>query len=223
MEYGKRSFVVLLASVVVVVVTVEGPVVADIVFGSYTFTDACPLGPKWLPNDRPLFVPVAWFVSAYPAYIQASYLIPQSSTKLARRAIIVLVASMLTAFSNVVSDPIMVSVGSAGWVGPEFAPEWVWHYPPGTWTFEGVPIRNNIGWLLSSLIFFSVWALVDPSVGWAPIRSPAPLFVSLCMSLFYVVHRTTPMSVRVAALGLLGFPTFLALCSWMLMERNKRH
>jgi uncharacterized membrane protein len=203
-EFGLGRAAWLLSATVVVVVVAEGPYVADWLFGRYVFTEACKLGPRVLPGNRPLFVPIAWYVTAYPAMGVARVLSWRSG---GRHRLAYSVA--LTVASNFVADPVMSSTGSGGWVGHP-APEWRWLEASAVASFQGVPLSNALGWAVTSAVFLLLFAVTGSDDGW-PRDAASPLLVSLCLALFYILHPAHALAVRFAALVLLVAPACLGL------------
>jgi uncharacterized membrane protein len=183
-EYGAASSVLFFFLVFFWVALAEGTMFfPEVVFGaSYVFTEHCTLGPHVL-FGRPLFLPVAWFVCAYPALCLASTLLPSRSVWPR-----VMLAALLTMFADVVADPILSSGGSASWIhGSLWRPEWVWQSDT-LWKFEGVPVSNFVGWFAVSLLYFGTFALVRGADVTRKMKDPWPVFlVNACISFFYMV------------------------------------
>ncbi len=117
-------------------------------------------------------------------------------------------------FSNVVSDPILSRGGSASWIDSSLLkPEWIWHLSdPQQLVFEGVPLTNFRGWFIVCFIYFSMAAiLLEPKLWRKQKRDPkSVLLVNVCISLFYVMHPTHQLSIKVAAMVLLVLPAIRA-------------
>ena len=106
-------------------------------FGRYTYSDK--LGPRV--GGVPLLAAAAWAMMARPAWVTAGLLAR-------RRALRIPVAAGALAAWDVFLDPRMARDGY-----------WTW---PGGGRYEGVPASNFLGWWLTGLGVFAVWALLDP-------------------------------------------------------------
>jgi uncharacterized membrane protein len=105
-------------------------------FGHYGYTER--LGPRL--RGVPLLAAAAWALLARPSWVVAGLL----TRRRAVRA--VLAAGALTAW-DVFLDPRMVREG-------------YWHWPNGG-RYEGVPMSNFAGWLVTSGAVFATFALAD--------------------------------------------------------------
>ena len=106
-------------------------------FGRYRYSGK--LGPRV--GGVPLLAGAAWAMMARPAWVTAGLL--------ARgRALRVPVAAGALAAWDVFLDPRMTREGY-----------WTW---PGGGRYEGVPASNFLGWWLTGLGVFAVWAVLDP-------------------------------------------------------------
>jgi uncharacterized membrane protein len=105
-------------------------------FGHYTYSER--LGPRV--RGVPLLAAAAWAMLARPAWVVAGLL----TRRRAPRA--VLAAGALTAW-DVFLDPRMVRDGA-----------WTW---PGGGRYEGVPLSNFAGWLVTGTGAYALWALAD--------------------------------------------------------------
>jgi uncharacterized membrane protein len=102
-----------------------------------------------------------------------------------------ILAVMLTTASNIVSDPVMSSIGSFGWLNQAASkPEWIWRVAQGDSLFEGVPISNFVGWAVVSLFFFGAAIVVIPNFLRKQNDPIAALMVSFCTAVFYLVRET---------------------------------
>jgi putative membrane protein len=105
-------------------------------FGHYTYTDK--LGPRV--GGVPLLAAAAWAMMARPAWVTAGWLAPRTGPRVA------LAAGALAAW-DVFLDPRMAREGY-----------WTW---PGGGRYEGVPASNFLGWWLTGLGVFAIWAGLD--------------------------------------------------------------
>jgi uncharacterized membrane protein len=105
-------------------------------FGHYTYSGR--LGPRV--RGVPLLAAAAWAMLARPAWVVAGLLTRRRAARAA------LAAGALTAW-DVFLDPRMVR-----------GRYWSW---PGGGRYEGVPLSNFAGWLVTGAGAFAVWALAD--------------------------------------------------------------
>lgn len=105
-------------------------------FGRYSYGPG--LGPK--AGGVPLLAAAAWAMMARPAWVVAGTLAARPAARAP------LAAAALTAW-DVFLDPRMAREGY-----------WSW---PGGGRYEGIPASNFIGWLVTGLAVFAVWAAFD--------------------------------------------------------------
>jgi putative membrane protein len=105
-------------------------------FGHYSY------GPGLGPQVRgvPLLAAAAWTMMSRPAWVVAGLV----DRRPLRR--VPLAAGALAAW-DVFLDPRMVREG-------------YWTWPAGGW-YEGVPAQNFLGWVVTGLVVFSLWAALD--------------------------------------------------------------
>ncbi|CAA9519286.1 MAG: Carotenoid biosynthesis protein [uncultured Solirubrobacteraceae bacterium] len=106
-------------------------------FGDYSYSDR--LGPRI--GGVPVLAAAAWAMMARPAWVVAGLVDERRPVR------IPLAAGALTAW-DVFLDPRMVADGY-----------WSW---PGGGRYEGIPATNFLGWWLTGLGVFTVWAAIDP-------------------------------------------------------------
>ena len=106
-------------------------------FGHYSYSDR--LGPRI--GGVPLLAAAAWAMMARPSWVVAGLIDERPRLR------IPLAAGALTAW-DVFLDPRMAADG-------------YWNWPEGG-RYEGIPATNFVGWWLTGLGVFAVWALVDP-------------------------------------------------------------
>jgi uncharacterized membrane protein len=108
-------------------------------FGTYEYADA--LGPKL--GGVPLVIPLAWSMMAYP---------------------ILLAAQRLT--STGVGTALIGGWGLAAWdlfLDPQMVGEGYWIWSDVGWSLPGmtgIPLQNNLGWLLSSIALMALLNLL---------------------------------------------------------------
>jgi uncharacterized membrane protein len=205
-EWGWPRALTFLALVIALVAVAEG-FAAELLFGDYRFTDHCTLGPHVL-LGRPLFVPLAWYCCAYPALCIARLVLsPRASgTKVS------FLAALFTMANNVVADPLMSRYGSSWWVTGVPAPEWIWNLAGESLVFEGVPVRNFVGWFIVSFAFFGAFfALGQPPIAHRVRHPTSVLGASLCIALFYVLHPRHGTVTRISAAVCLLAPVIAAI------------
>jgi len=105
-------------------------------FGHYTYGPA--LGPKVA--GVPVLAAAAWALLARPAWVTAGWLDRRPASRAA------LAAGALTAW-DVFLDPRMAADG-------------YWDWPDGG-VYEGVPLSNFAGWLVTGTAVFAAWQAVD--------------------------------------------------------------
>jgi putative membrane protein len=106
-------------------------------FGHYRYGPG--LGPRV--GGVPLLAAAAWAMMARPAWAVAGVIDRRPAVR------VPLAAGALTAW-DVFLDPRMVREGY-----------WEW---PGGGAYEGVPLSNFLGWLVTGAGVFAVWAVLDP-------------------------------------------------------------
>lgn len=105
-------------------------------------------GPRIL--DIPLFVPVAYVLFGWPAWMLARHLTGS-------------ILGPLSRFQQV-TTPIVASFILAGWdlhydaVANVIQRRATYDFPSG---FVGVPLSNFVGWLVTGWIVFQIWALIE--------------------------------------------------------------
>lgn len=215
--YHRGSKESLVFFVLVYVIVAMAEILAPVfVFGAeYDFITSS-LGPKLFSN-MPIFVPVAWYVSSYPAFVVSETLFSRNIYA------IIAAAAVLTTSTNVCSDPILSSVGSIAWKHNNVRkPDWVWRVEGADLLlFEGVPVRNFLGWFVVSLLYFSVFGML--SYRHAQSQSPPSVIaivLSFCIGAFYVVHPIHPWSVRFVAFSFQCVPALAAI--WKISIDSKR-
>jgi putative membrane protein len=138
---GLRWAVAMLAVVAGTGWTAEALGVATgIPFGSYAYADS--LGPKVL--AVPLLVPLAWVMTAYPAYLVGQRLAgPRGGWLIG--------AWTLTAW-DLFLDPQMVEAG-----------HWSWAFPtPALPGISGIPLTNYAGWLVTGAVMMLLLTALRP-------------------------------------------------------------
>jgi putative membrane protein len=105
-------------------------------FGHYSYSDR--LGPRI--GGVPVLAAAAWAMMARPAWVVAGLIDERRGVR------IPLAAGALTAW-DVFLDPRMAADG-------------YWSWPAGG-RYEGIPASNFLGWFVTGLGVFSVWAAID--------------------------------------------------------------
>ena len=123
------------------------------IYGPYHYTDR--LGPQLL--HVPLAVPFTWFMVIYPSYTLANYLVDGCVVSRPRPGIgrlvgLAALSAMLMTAWDLALDPQMVIYGN-----------WVWHVEGA---YFGIPVRNFIGWLLTTLTVYLVYRGIEAR--WPP-------------------------------------------------------
>jgi putative membrane protein len=154
-------------------------------FGAYDYTGA--LVPHLL--NVPLVVPLAWFAMAVPAREVAARLVGPGWARVA------LGAAALTAW-DLMLDPQMVEAGY-----------WMWT-ADGPW--QGIPLSNYAGWLVSSAAVMVVLDRLLPDPG--RIQTGRPLLAlytwwGLSEALAFIVFFDDPVVGLVGGAAMLGLAT----------------
>jgi uncharacterized membrane protein len=116
-----------------------------ILFGHYYYTNQ--LGPLLM--DVPVVIPVQWFNMLYVCYIMANIILIRNndgaSASISYQRILLssVVVGLFMVSWDFINDPYMVGVGS-----------WVWTDPMEFFglTFQGIPLSNFLGWVLTSAL-----------------------------------------------------------------------
>jgi uncharacterized membrane protein len=114
-------------------------------FGHYYYTNQ--LGPLLM--DVPVVIPVQWFNMLYVCYIMANIILIRNndgaSASISYQRILLssVVVGLFMVSWDFINDPYMVGVGS-----------WVWTDPMEFFglTFQGIPLSNFLGWVLTSAL-----------------------------------------------------------------------
>ena len=146
LAYGVRHALALLATCLLVTIAIENVGVATgFPFGRYNFEVGAGL-PRI--GAIPLIVGPLWFGMGYMSWIVAIILIggaDERSDKENDRCALPLVAAIVMTQWDLVMDAPSSTIAKA----------WIWH--DGGADF-GVPLSNYFGWLLTSWLFFQLWA-----------------------------------------------------------------
>ena len=141
---GGRRALVLAGSVVIVGLLFESLGVATgWIYGPYHYTGK--LGPLFL-GLVPYWIPVAWFMMSYPAYVIADRLVPARGKRGLRLLEVAAVGALAMTAWDLVMDPFMVSAGY-----------WVWEVPG---PYFGVPLQNYWGWWLTVFTSLALYLLL---------------------------------------------------------------
>ncbi|MHB8341090.1 MAG: carotenoid biosynthesis protein [Mycobacteriales bacterium] len=120
-------------------------------FGHYTYRHT--LGPELA--GVPLVIPLAWAMMAYPALLVGQ--------RIARSPALALCAAAAALASwDLFLDPQMVAAG-----------HWVWR--PGVPALLGIPLENDVGWLLAALALMALLARFLPRPRGDPADDRVPL------------------------------------------------
>lgn len=178
---GPRSTGVLLAVGALISWTLEHVGVATgLVYGAYHYTDK--LGPRL--GHVPVLIPIAWYMMLYPSLVITRTAVHGglASTRglsVGRGLVVAVLASLVMTAWDLPMDPVMVRDG-----------HWIWT-EPGPWL--GVPLRNYVGWLLTTFLIYCIYGLWERRYGTAPAGAvqgaqllPAILAYAM-MSLTYVL------------------------------------
>lgn len=123
-------------------------------FGRYAYRHT--LGPELA--GVPLVIPLAWAMMAYPALLVGR--------RIARRPVLAVpAAAAALATWDLFLDPQMVAAGN-----------WIWR--PGGPALLGIPLENDVGWLLASAVLMALlaWLLPSPRPGPGDDRVPFALY-----------------------------------------------
>ncbi len=154
-------------------------------FGAYDYTGA--LVPQI--GDVPVIVPLAWWAMAVPAREVAARLVGPGWAR------VVLGALALTAW-DLMLDPQMVESGY-----------WVWE-ADGPW--QGIPLSNYAGWLVSSAVVMTVLDRLLPAPGRSRPLLALYTWWGLSEALAFVVFFGDPVVGLVGGAAMLG----LAALAW---------
>jgi len=107
-------------------------VATDWVYGPYHYTNK--LGPLFL-GLVPYLIPVAWFMTSYPSYIIADWLVTHRWKRWQRLLSVAAIGGLVMTAWDLIIDPIMVAGGY-----------WVWDT---NGSYFGIPLQNFWGWWLT--------------------------------------------------------------------------
>jgi uncharacterized membrane protein len=156
--YGVRTVLVLFVMSVTITFAVENIGAATgFPFGRYHFEVGSDLPHV---GSIPIIVGPLWFGAGYFSWVVASILLDGADQRLDRPLHVValpVVAAFVMTQWDLVMDPPESTISKA----------WIWH--DGGADF-GVPLSNYLGWLLTSWMFYQVFALYlrHGAVGWRP-------------------------------------------------------
>jgi uncharacterized membrane protein len=149
-------------------------------FGNYDYTDR--LGPKAF-GQVPIIIPIAWFMMLYPAWCTATLLtkhittrLPHLPSSIAHVAQVFIAALAMTAW-DLSLDPRMVADGA-----------WVW-FDGGE--YFGIPLSNFLGWIITSMLIFTVWKAIDVLVHSGYTHTPEPMTTT---HIRMTAHATLPIA-----------------------------
>ena len=135
----------------------------------------------------PLLAAAAWAMMARPAWVVAGHVTARRAARVAAAA------GALTAW-DVFLDPRMVREGY-----------WTW---PGGGRYEGVPLSNYLGWLLTGSAIFTVWSAVEGDVPLSPADDGALALYAWTWVGETVANAALWRRPRVAAAGTLAMGAF---------------
>jgi putative membrane protein len=163
-----------------------------LIYGAYHYSDM--LGPKL--GHVPVIIPLAWFMMIYPSW-RVRGVDAHSLSGLTAQA---MVAAWVITGWDMVMDPGMALAGN-----------WVWEHGGA---YFGVPRRNYIGWLLTTLLVYWIagWLGRDPKRRTVAGKTFAalPVMVYAWFAVRYVASNHFP-ELQVVAAFSMGVPALVAL------------
>jgi putative membrane protein len=193
----------------------ETGVRTGLIYGRYHYSDL--LGPKL--GHVPVLIPLAWFMMIYPSWVTARALLRGVNTRsvVGIAGLALVAATVMTAWDTVM-DPGMAAAGN-----------WVWEQGGA---YFGVPLRNYLGWLLTTFLVYCgaglIWRLVGSqdaktrgaargiSVGFAGL----PVIVYTVHGVRYVTAGSIE-ALHVVALFVMVLPGVVALMQVYLGEKSR--
>ncbi len=138
-------------------------------FGEYAYAGT--LGPKVL--DVPILVPLAWAMTAYPAFLAGQAL----GRSIGHDRLGWVLGAWTLAAWDLFLDPQMVSAGHWAWANPE----------PGLPGIDGIPLTNYAGWLLTASVMMLLLGLLPRRgvPGNQPGRPPHDLLPAVVLAWTY--------------------------------------
>lgn len=121
------------------------------IYGTYQYADR--LGPSFM-GLVPYVVPLAWFMMVYPSLIIALRTAPRRGSSAARVMLVAGTGALAMTAWDLALDPVMAHFGF-----------WEWQ---GEGAYFGIPLRNFLGWWLTSFCIFGAFLLI----GRLPVLEP---------------------------------------------------
>ncbi|MGD0611067.1 MAG: carotenoid biosynthesis protein [Anaerolineales bacterium] len=185
----------LLGSVFVVSLLFESAGVATgWIYGPYHYTHQ--LGPLFL-GLVPYLIPLAWFMTSYPAFVIADRLLPAEWNRLGRLLAVAAISGLVMTAWDLVMDPFMVAAGY-----------WVWETRG---PYFGIPLQNFWGWWLTVFTSIALYLLISGKAS----RPTSPRFDQLALASYLV---TLLGAVGISLLTHAGGPAlvgFFAMAPWL--------
>jgi uncharacterized membrane protein len=177
-----------------------------LIYGHYHYGDL--LGTKL--GHVPILIPLAWFMMIYPSWRVAKALMSGVNTRTLSgiTAQAAIAAGVMTAW-DLVMDPGMAAAGN-----------WIWE---NGGAYFGVPLRNYLGWLLTTFIVYWIAGWLWRGAQQAAIESKTFNALPVIVYAFFAVRYLTPgklPQLQVVALFAMGMPAFLALALIYLTKKN---
>src|SRR5271154_2747368 len=167
------------------------------IYGAYHYGDL--LGAKL--GHVPVIIPLAWFMMIYPSWMVARTIVSGIDTRslpgLTAQAV---VAAWVMTGWDVVMDPGMAASGN-----------WIWE---NGGAYFGVPLRNYIGWLLTTFLVYWIagwlWRSTEHRASATKIFKALPVIVYSFFAIRYLTPSRFP-ALQVVALFSMGMPSLVAL------------
>ena len=168
-----------------------------LIYGPYHYSDM--LGTKL--GHVPIIIPLAWFMMIYPSWRVAQALLRGVDSR---------------SMGGIVAQAVVAALAMTGWdmvMDPGMAEggNWVWERGG---PYFGVPLRNYLGWLVTTFLIYGalgwLWRRVGLTTPARGIFAALPVIAYAFFAVRYMTPNHIP-ALQVVAVFSMGLPGFIAL------------